>query len=107
MSSRHPSRGTLLDWLMGISMGSDIDAHIDTCSRCAAELERLDATELPEISGALSDVLAAPPDLTDRLEHAIAERLSLKEMLGIFGDLFSAGYETSRLLFVEDDDDNH
>ena len=99
---RHPSRSSLRSWLLG-EHDDSIDSHINTCERCAVTLESLDNEDTSQAIGeALATVLAPPGDLIERLEIGINSRLDSREMLTIMGDLFVAGFETSRLLFSDD-----
>ena len=42
-------------------------------------------------------------DLADRLEKRVTAKLSSRPVLNVVVDLFGAGFETTRLLFIEDD----
>lgn len=98
---RHPSRRTLRDWLHGES-DPKVDAHLATCQRCASVLEDIDAPGNLAIGDALAAVLAPPDDLSDRLERRVTARLDSRVMFDVVTDLFSAGFETSRLLLMEE-----
>jgi hypothetical protein len=54
----------------------------------------------------LAVALASPPDLTQRLERAVAAKLSSRQIMEVMADLFGAGVETTRLLLMEDVDDD-
>ncbi len=101
MFFRHPSRRALQEWLDSPDDGS-IDGHIDTCQRCAATLEELDASSQPPIGDALAFVYEPPADLSDRLQRRVAARLDSRVVLDVVSDLFGAGIETSKLLLTED-----
>lgn len=104
MFRRHPSRNSLRSWLLG-EHNDSIESHINTCERCATTLESLDDEDSSQAIGeALATVLAPPGDLIERLEIGVNSRLDSREMLTIMGDLFMAGFETSRLLLSDDPD---
>ena len=103
MRFRHPSKERLRDWLFSAD-GDDpkLAEHIDDCERCSAVILALgDAEGEASVAAALSQVLAAPPDLPLRLEAQVSERISGREFLGLMAELFGAGVETSRLLIVD------
>lgn len=105
MIRRHPNRDTLLRWLNGEG-DAELDRHIDTCQRCAANLEALEADAEAGIGDALAQALAPPEGLTARLTEGVAAKLSSRQVLDVVADLFGAGIETSRLLLIEEPDDN-
>ncbi len=103
MKFRHPSKEQLRDWLFSAD-GDDpkLEEHIDDCSRCSAVIIALGEAEGEDsVAAALSQVLAAPPDLPVRLEAQVSQRISGREFLGLMAELFGAGVETSRLLIVD------
>lgn len=106
MRFRHPNRATLQRWLEG-ETETAVDLHIGTCQRCANQLESLEPTTPAAIGDALAEALAPPEGLTDRLEAAVAARLSARQVIDVVADLFGAGFETTRLLLIEEPDDNH
>ncbi|MFV0526002.1 MAG: anti-sigma factor family protein [Acidimicrobiales bacterium] len=108
MSFRHPSHAELETWLNGNDAlaprrydADAVDRHLRTCERCAAAIERL-ASDDGDIGSQLSLVLAPPPDLNDRLEQRVADTLNSRQVLGVVADLFGAGLETSRMLFIDE-----
>jgi hypothetical protein len=117
MSIRHPTREALGRWLNAEGdVEPGVDRHLSSCERCAAIVEELaqaadvaDAAdsgataETGTMGDALALVLAPPPDLADRLEKRVAAKLSSRQVLNVVADLFGAGFETTRLLFIEDD----
>lgn len=105
MSLRHPGQLVLRQWLTG-SVDDDVERHIDTCRRCAAVLEDLDPVADAEIGDALAEVLAPPEDLTERLVAGVNARLSSRQVMGVVADLFGAGFETTRLLLMEEPHDD-
>lgn len=113
MSIRHPSRSMLRAWLNSedaAGADSKLDRHIELCDRCANALEEIESAELVESSSiemALTEVLAAPADLAERLETGVAARLSSRQIFEIVGDLFGAGLETTRLILTEEADDDN
>lgn len=107
---RHPSTATLDAWLDGDHADPDLDVHIGRCERCAAELERRHASSDHDdaeqhLADALEAALAVPDDLTDRLHRGVTDRLSNREVAEVVGELFGAGFETARLLFLGANDD--
>jgi hypothetical protein len=99
----HPSRKALQAWLNGDpDVDAKLDAHVATCGRCANTIEHLDAEDHGNIGEALALVLQPPSGLSERLEEKVAARLDSKVMLGVLGDLFAAGIETSRMLIMEE-----
>lgn len=106
MSLRHPSKQSLSDWLAGTS-DPHVDDHVATCQRCATTLEELDTSPDPAIGDALAEILAPPADLTRRLEEGVTARLSSRQVIDIVAELFGAGFETTRLLLIEDTDDDN
>lgn len=109
---RHPSKRALREWLDREPDSDEgataIDAHLDTCRRCAAILEDLErpADTSNEAGVSVGDALArfyaAPVDLTERLERKVVARLDSRVVIDVMTDLFGAGVETSKLLFLED-----
>jgi hypothetical protein len=99
----HPSRDRLKRWL-NAAEGDDpkLDAHLETCGRCAAVIEALaEDGGGATISQALLDVLSGPPGLSTRLEQQVVARLGSREWLGLMAELFGAGVETGRMLIEE------
>ncbi len=106
MSLRHPRTTALQEWLLG-AVDDDVEDHVGTCQRCATALEELDTQEEVAIGDALAEALAPPEDLTERLVAGVNARLSSRQVMGVIADLFGAGIETTRLLLIEDTDDNN
>ncbi len=106
MSFRHPQAAALQQWLSG-AVDDEVEKHVGTCQRCATVLEELDAQEDTAISHALAEALAPPEDLTERLVAGVNARLSSRQVMGVIADLFGAGIETTRLLLIEDTDDDN
>jgi anti-sigma factor RsiW len=109
MKLRHPSKTILRDWLTGdieAASTDQVERHLNVCSRCAATLEALEPAPETRIGDALAIVLAPPADLAQRLEQGVAAKLSSRQMMEVVADLFGAGLETTRLLLIEEPDDN-
>ncbi len=104
MFFRHPSKRALREWLDSAD-NSSVDAHLETCQRCATVLEELDTDGGLSIGDALAAVYTPPADLSDRLERRVAARLDSRVVLDVVSDLFGAGIETSKLLLTEDSPD--
>jgi len=106
MRFRHPTDDALMHWLADEGEPDEkVDAHLDSCDRCAEVVEGL-ASGDKAIGDALALVLAPPPDLTDRLEQKVAASLSSRQIIDVVADLFGAGFETSRLLLSEENNDD-
>lgn len=102
---RHPSKRALREWLAG-DIEEDVDKHVSTCERCANQLEELASADAgSSLRDALLTVLDPPDDLVPRVEAGVLARLESRQVFGYFADVFGAGWETSRLLFTDDDDD--
>ncbi len=104
MFFRHPSKRALREWLEGSQdpTGDDaIDQHLSSCERCSAVLEQMEEQAEVDVGDALAAFYAPPPGLSDRLERKVAERLDSRAVLGVVSDLFGAGIDTSKLLFME------
>lgn len=106
MIRRHPRNEELHAWLAG-AVDHEVEEHLRTCQHCAGVLEDLDAAEALELGDALAAALAPPEDLIERLVAGVNARLSSRQIMGVVADLFGAGIETTRLLLIEDRDDNH
>ncbi|MCP3991511.1 MAG: hypothetical protein GY724_20730 [Actinomycetia bacterium] len=106
MRFRHPRTAALQQWLSG-AVDDDVEKHVGTCQHCATVLEELDAREEVTIGHALAEALAPPEDLTERLVAGVNAKLSSRQVVGVVADLFGAGIETTRLLLIEDTDDNN
>ncbi len=109
MFFRHPSKRALREWLERATApdekaedSSSIDAHLDTCHRCAAILDDLADGDQPRLNDALATFYRSPPDLSDRLERRVAERIDSRVVLDVVSDLFGAGIDTSKLLLMEE-----
>ncbi len=102
----HPSKKALRGWLFNPEGDPALDDHLATCVKCSDTLEVLELVEADTgIADALALVLTSPSGLTERLEERVVARLSSKEVLGVLGDLFGAGLETSVLLLTEGETD--
>lgn len=103
MKWRHPSASKLRGWLEHDLTSPAIDAHIDTCDRCAARLEDLAAPEAP-LAVALSAVFAPPDGLVPRLNTGIDARLRNRADLALLAGMLGLPMQTAKLLFDEDQD---
>lgn len=102
----HPSKKALRGWLYDPEGDPALDDHLATCVKCSNTLEVLELVEADAgIADALALVLTSPTGLTERLEERVVARLSSREVLGVLGDLFGAGLETTVLLMSEGDTD--
>lgn len=108
MFFRHPSKRALREWLESpadISGESSIDNHLASCQRCAAILDEMEDTAELALGDALAAFYAPPLDLSDRLERRVAQRLDSRVVLGVVSDLFGAGIDTTKLLLMEEPED--
>jgi hypothetical protein len=102
----HPSKKALRGWLFDPEGDPALDDHLATCVKCSDTLEVLELVEADAgIADALALVLTSPTGLAERLEEKVVARLSSGEVLGVLGDLFGAGLETSVLLLTEGESD--
>ncbi len=104
MFFRHPSKRALREWLESpedSAEDSSIDRHLASCERCSSVLEKMEVGADVSLSTALATFYAPPPGLSDRLERKVTERLDSRAVLGVVSDLFGAGVDTSKLLFME------
>lgn len=104
MFFRHPSKRALREWLEADEERADtsVDEHLDTCHRCAGLLDEMEKEDQPSLSDALAAFYSPPPDLSDRLERRVSARLDSRVVLGVVSDLFGAGVDTSKLLLMEE-----
>ncbi len=112
MIRRHPSNDALRRWLQADNESDlpEVTEHVDDCLRCATRLEELAAKSDAEldssgIASALVNLLAPPEGLSDRVEDKVNDRLSSRQVVSVLGDLFGAGFETSKLLLTEEDNE--
>ncbi|MGI9610888.1 MAG: hypothetical protein ACR2NL_11415 [Acidimicrobiia bacterium] len=103
MRFRHPSKEQLREWLTDAHADDPkLEEHIDGCDRCSSVIEALgESTASEPLVLALTQVLAAPSDLPDRLEAQVTQRLSGRELVGLMAEMFGAGVETGRMLIVD------
>lgn len=109
----HPTSGRLHRWL---EQGDDdgVGLHVEHCFRCADRLEAFDR-EQPvvvdrdvDLRVALSESLAPPDDLNDRVRRGVELRWHAERELALFAGLFAIGVETAQLMFGNDaDEDQH
>jgi len=99
-----PERHTTPDRSVEARVQSDVvmDEFVDDCHRCAAVLDEMSEAQEKDLGAALAAFYSPPPDLSDRLERRVAERLDSRVVLDVVSDLFGAGIETSKLLLMEE-----
>lgn len=102
MSWRHPNRKRLDAWLESGEVDEGLEQHIESCDRCADELEQLAVGDVMATDAALDDALSAllepPPGLEDRMRMRVASSLKNREDLALMMSVFSSGARTARLL---------
>lgn len=99
---RHPSKRALRDWLAG-EVDEHVDEHVSQCERCSTDLEALATADTgSDLRNALLAVLDPAPDLAPRVEAGVVARLEAREVFGYFADVFGAGWETTRLLVLDE-----
>jgi hypothetical protein len=108
----HPTGGQLLRWLEeGVDDG--VGLHVEHCVRCADRLEAFDREQpivvdpLVDLRVALSQSLAPPSDLTDRVRRGVELRWQAERELALFAGLFAIGVETAQLMLGADADEDH
>ena len=103
--ARHPNRQELASWLN--EGHGHLDEHIDSCEKCAARLDELDAT-LPtsndnvtaindSLKPALLQLLQPPADLHERIRDRIAARLQDRSDADLFGSLLGIPIEAGKV----------
>lgn len=95
--ARHPNKRQLLQWLEGEA--EELDAHIDTCEKCALTLDELEASAEADLKPALLSLLAPPDDLEDRISERIAARVQSRQDIALFSSLLGVSVETGRVVF--------
>lgn len=103
---RHPSKRALSSWLGGEPLPK-VESHLATCERCATHLETVSEPRSDgAIAATLVKVLAPPSDFTNTIEHRVVSKLDSRQVLGYLADMYSAGFETSRLFITDDPADD-
>ncbi|MEM7094122.1 MAG: hypothetical protein AAF567_14040 [Actinomycetota bacterium] len=95
MRFRHPSDRRLQQWLDGEE--SELDAHVESCQRCADRIEHLAAATTP-LRGPLLQLLAPPDGLGDLLRGGIDDRMRTREDLTLVGELFGLPIRAARVM---------
>jgi hypothetical protein len=99
----HPSRDRLLRWSRQ-GRPRRTERHIQHCSLCEERLESL--TRLgPRARTGLETILAPPEGFQERVDEHL-RRLLDEETLAVLADLMGLGWETSRLMFEEGEDED-
>lgn len=111
MSVHHPSKQALQQWLAGAGE-TEIDRHLSTCQRCAIKLEQLDSSSALATGDTAAGAQGRPsPASVARPPGALHDQgtgagLGSRQIFDVVADLFAAGFETTRLLLIEDTDDD-
>lgn len=105
MSWRHPSRKRLAAWLESGEVDEGLEQHVESCMKCADDLEQLAGADLVDEVGpmarlddALSTLLSPDPGLEDRMRSRVAASLQNREDLALMMSVFGSGARTARLL---------
>ena len=105
MSWRHPSRKRLAAWLESGEIDEGLEQHVESCHKCADELEQIASGELSVDAGptarlddALSTLLQPEPGLEERMRTRVAASLQNREDLALMMSVFGSGARTARLL---------
>ncbi len=104
--ARHLNRKTLSAWLEGeAELIEEHDDHINSCSRCAARLEKLTEVHFnnvepisAEFRPALMEVLRPPEDLHERISRRISDRLQERNDASLFGSLLGVPVESTKIV---------
>lgn len=93
----HPSMRKLARWLE--TGEGDIGKHLDAgCAHCADRLESLADDSDHVLRSMLTQVLAAPEQIPERLQSAINERMDGRRDLMLLGELFALPIRTARVI---------
>ncbi|NOX29704.1 MAG: hypothetical protein GXP35_06615 [Actinobacteria bacterium] len=95
MSLRHPSHKRLAGWLDTGDVDEGLETHVEQCTRCADELERIAGDDAP-FDSALSMVLEPTPGLEDRMAVRLAAAMRNRELLM---SMFGSAAQTAKILF--------
>lgn len=105
MSWRHPSRKRLAAWLESGEVDEGLEQHIESCDKCADDLEAIaagesvdDAGAMARLDDALTAVLQPEPGLEERMRSRVAASLQNREDLALMMSVFGSGARTARLL---------
>ncbi len=101
MKVLHPSRRRIRSWFESGDVDDGLTSHLDNCERCSEEIERI-AGEETSVEPALAQLLAAPPDLGERMEARIATSIQQRQDLQLLVEMFALGGRTARLLLDPD-----
>lgn len=100
----HPSSKRLHRWL-DTGEPNGVGEHVEGCRRCADRLEEIDEATPLTLDGpnplrqALTELIAPPPDLNDRVLRGVEARGRAEREMMLIAGLFSIGVETAQLLF--------
>ena len=99
---RHPRKSKLERWLDGED-DTKLANHVANCDRCVSVIEEIGNAEadLPGL-GSYSLWLDPEDGYKERVEASAAERLDSREVLGIVGGLFAAGFQSTKILVTEE-----
>jgi len=98
MSLRHPSQKRLALWLETGDIDEGLETHVEQCTRCADELERIAGDDAP-FDSALSMVLEPTPGLEDRMSLRLASAMRDREDLALLMSMFGSAAQTAKILF--------
>ncbi len=99
----HPTSRLLQRWSGG--RGSTwITRHVERCDRCSSRLDSLAPLSAENLQR-LREAFSIPDDLKARLARRLQVRAGKHETLWTILDLYTLGWETTRVLLEEKRDD--
>jgi len=104
MSLLHPSRKRIRGWLDSGDTDEGLETHLDSCTKCSDELERIASGHEQNLEPALAQLLAPPVDLGMKMEERIAASFQARQDLELVAGMFGLGVQTTRLLLEPPDD---
>lgn len=99
---RHPSKRRLEEWLA--ETAPNLDAHIESCDRCANRVEDLDRPAF-ELRSALVEVLSLPANLQPRLAEGIDRRMRTRAELKLLAEMLGLPMSVVKTLGAGEDEE--
>lgn len=97
MSIFHPSRRRLEKWFNDGEVDEGLEKHVETCTRCSDEIERL-AEDQVDLASALTAVLEPEPGLEQRMESRLEASMLAREDLKLLFQVLGSGVRTAKIL---------